>query len=179
METARLRLRQWKAQDREAFRLMGADPQVMRYFPALLSHDESDAMVQRIFDIIDQKGWGFWAVELKETREFIGFVGLHQQAQDSGIPNAPLVEIGWRLAQPHWGKGYAPEAAQAALKFAFEQLNLDTVYAFTALPNQPSQQVMMKLGVKNLQQDFNHPKLPQGHPLQRHCLYAIKRSDWR
>lgn len=173
----RLRLRQWKLEDRKVFRKMGKDPEVMRYFPTLLSFKEADQLAQRASDLIDQQGWGFWAVELLETNEFIGFAGLHRQDPESGIPCTPFVEIGWRLARPYWRKGYGYEAAQQALKYAFEVLSCEQIYAFTALINQPSRRLMTKLGMQNLKKDFDHPKVD--HPsLKRHCLYMIKEQEW-
>ena len=179
METDRLILRQWQASDYPVFAEMNADPQVMEYFPTPLTSAESNALADRLKALIVERGWGFWAVELKATGQFMGFVGLHSQDGDSGIPHAPLVEIGWRLSSIYWGQGYATEAAFAALDYAFEQLAVGQVYAFTALQNMPSQRVMQKLSMVNCQQDFDHPKLPDGHPLQRHCLYSIDRTKWR
>jgi RimJ/RimL family protein N-acetyltransferase len=176
LETDRLVLRQWKKSDYFAFAEMTADPLVMRFFPKVLSQIESDQLASKIESLINDNGWGFWAVELKETSTFIGFVGLHHQDQD--IPNAPFIEIGWRLSSKYWGVGYAPEAAQAALKFAFEELNETAVYAFTTTVNQPSRNVMTKIGMIDIKQDFNHPKISDDHELVRHCLYRISKEMW-
>lgn len=179
LETKRLRLRSWKAEDLPVFADMTADPEVMRYFPAPLSREESDAGARRIQGLISQRGWGFWAAELKETGEFIGFVGLHFQEEGVAIPNTPFVEIGWRLAKSHWLKGYASEAAREALRFAFEQNIADAVYAFTTLENIPSQKVMEKIGMSNTGQDFDHPRLlDKPSAVKRHCLYRITRDEW-
>ncbi|AJR06189.1 N-acetyltransferase [Photobacterium gaetbulicola] len=178
LETERLILRQWKREDYPDYARLNADPTVMMYFPAVLSRQESEAQAARITQLIAENGWGFWAAELKATGQFIGFVGLHRQDELSGIPNAPFIEIGWRLAKEYWGKGYAPEAARRALQFAFEQLSAPSIYAFTALPNTPSQRVMDKIGMTNIGQDFDHPKLPVGHHLRRHCLYQVTRETW-
>ncbi|SON52925.1 GNAT family N-acetyltransferase [Vibrio tapetis] len=178
LETERLILRQWKEEDKPGYAALNADSQVMRYFPALLSQAESDAQVDFIHSLIEANGFGFWAVELKSSGEFIGFVGLHKQLAPE-IPNTPMIEIGWRLSSEYWGKGYAPEAAEKALAFAFDELNLEQVYAFTALPNLPSQRVMSKIGMVNIDQDFDNPKLPKGHQLERHCLFEITSSHWR
>jgi RimJ/RimL family protein N-acetyltransferase len=177
LETTRLILRQWKKSDYIPFAEMSADPEVMRFFPEVLTRAKSDQLALDIETLIDNKGWGLWAVELKETTEFTGFVGLHYQNQD--IPEAPFIEIGWRLSSTYWGVGYAQEAANAALKFAFEVLNETAVYAFTTLENAPSRKVMSKLGMVNSNTDFNHPKLAKGHPLERHCLYKITDTIWR
>ncbi|MGF1701460.1 GNAT family N-acetyltransferase [Photobacterium makurazakiensis] len=174
IETDRLILRQWRDSDLAPFAEMNRDPKVMTYFPSLLSARESNELAERFQRLIVDKGWGFWALEQKNTGLFLGFVGLHFQEEGSGIPNAPLVEIGWRLCSSSWGNGFAPEAAKAALAFAFDTLNLSEVYAFTALQNLPSKRVMEKIGMHNTHQDFNHPKLPKGHPLERHCLYRIQ-----
>ena len=177
LKTDRLILRQWKKSDYSSFAEMTANPKVMRFFPAVLSKEKSDQMAHKIESLITERGWGFWAVELRNTSEFIGFVGLHYQDQD--IPNAPFVEIGWRLSSKYWGVGYAPEAAKEALRFAFEELNETAVYAFTTLENIPSRSVMSKLGMVNTEMDFNHPSIAKGHPLERHCLYKITETMWR
>ncbi|WP_414931208.1 GNAT family N-acetyltransferase [Vibrio europaeus] len=179
LETKRLRLRQWKDSDIEPYCQINANEQVMRYFPSVMTNEETLAQVGRARSYIDKNGYGFWAVELKSTQEFIGFVGLLAQSEESGLPNTPFVEIGWRLDSKHWGKGYAPEAAQAALEFAFTELKLEQVYSFTALPNLPSQRVMEKIGMINSGQDFDHPKLAKGHELERHCLFKITREQWQ
>lgn len=180
METSRLILRKWKSEDLQPYADLCADAKVMRYFVTPLSFEESRSREQAniIDNLIAERGWGFWAVELKSTGQFIGFVGLHYQDENSGIPNAPFVEIGWRLASEHWGLGYAPEAAQKALEFAFEELDSPKVYAFTTKTNLPSQRVMTKLGMTDTKQDFNHPKVAADHPLVRHCLYGITKQQW-
>lgn len=178
METERLILRQWNSADYPLFAELNADPLVMQYFPSPLTRAESDELATRIQNLITEKGWGFWAVELRSTGQFIGFVGLHEQDENSGLPNAPFVEIGWRLSSKYWGQGLAPEAAHKALEFVFNNLNAASVYAFTALENQPSQRVMSKIGMHNTNQDFNHPKLESGHRLERHCLYKISKEQW-
>lgn len=179
LQSQRLILRPWQSQDYPIFRRINQDTLVMRYFPSILSDQESDLLAERIDGLVEVNGWGFWAVELKHTGAFIGFVGLNRQEADSGIPNAPLLEIGWRLNSRYWGKGYAPEAANLALQFAFEQLNIDRVYAFTSLLNSPSIRVMEKIGMCNSFQDFDHPKLPKEHELARHCLYEIHQTQWQ
>ncbi len=179
METERLRIRDWQQSDYEPYAKLCSDSDVMRYFPHTLTKQQSDDQLDLMRRLIAERGWGFWAVELKATGQLIGFVGLHYQDENSGIPNAPFVEIGWRLAAEFWGIGYAPEAADKVLEFAFNHLKRSEVYAFTALPNQPSQRVMQKLGMENTGQDFNHPKLEADHPLERHCLYCITRQQWQ
>ncbi|WP_173911192.1 GNAT family N-acetyltransferase [Acinetobacter sp. Marseille-Q1618] len=175
LETHRLRLRQWQGSDLIAFAALNADPEVMQYFPKCLNSDESELLATRFHHLIHKHQWGFWAVELKENQKFIGFVGLH--AQPEQFTFSPCVEIGWRLAKQYWHYGYATEAAQACLAFAFEVLKLDAVVAFTAYPNLASAKVMQRLGMTYLY-DFNHPRLRQDHLLSRHVLYQIKHSEF-
>ncbi|MDR9468903.1 GNAT family N-acetyltransferase [Marinospirillum sp.] len=173
-ETPRLLLRQWQPEDREPFAAMNADPKVMKYFPRTFGREESDRIAQLCEELIRQLGWGFWALELKETGEFIGFTGLH--APTDPLPFVPCIEIGWRLAKSHWGKGYATEAARAALKVGFEQLHLEEILSFAAVGNQASVAVMQRLGMEFVEH-FEHPALPEGHPLRPHLLYKKVNPD--
>jgi RimJ/RimL family protein N-acetyltransferase len=173
LETERLLLRQWKPTDRAPFAAMNADPKVMRYFPAVLTRLESDAMADRCKALIAERGWGFWAVEHKATESFIGFVGLHIPSTE--LPFSPCVEIGWRLAAAYWRQGYATEAANAALDVGFVQLQLSEMVAFTAVVNEPSIAVMHRLGMHD-SGTFEHPALPIGHPLKPHRLFRTQRG---
>ncbi|HEY5602819.1 MAG TPA: GNAT family N-acetyltransferase [Gammaproteobacteria bacterium] len=175
-DTARLRLRQWRASDREPFAALNADPRVMEFFPSLLDRAASDALAQRCESIITEQGWGFWAVELKTNGEFIGFVGLNMPAYE--LPFSPCVEIGWRLAFQHWGKGFAAEAARAALQAGFEMLGFAEIVAFTAVQNVRSRAVMQRLGMREDAKTFDHPNIPVGSPLGQHCLYRLPRERW-
>jgi ribosomal-protein-alanine N-acetyltransferase len=172
LETERLSLRRWRESDREPFAALNADPEVMEHFPALLSRDESDALVGRIEEGFEERGFGLWAVEAEGT--FIGFTGLTVPRFTAGF--TPCVEIGWRLARRAWGYGYATEAATAALGDAFGRLGLEEVVSFTAVQNLRSQAVMRRIGMsRDLAGDFDHPVLPEGSPLRRHVLYRIRR----
>ncbi|SHG27100.1 Protein N-acetyltransferase, RimJ/RimL family [Microbulbifer donghaiensis] len=170
-KTERLQLRNWRDSDRAPFAGMNADPQVMEYFPALLSRAESDAGIDRQLAHFEKYGWGFWAVERLEDGAFIGFVGIKNVTDD--MPFAPAVEIGWRLGVKYWGHGYATEAARAALQVAFEQLKLPEVVSFTPLTNLRSQAVMERLGMQRDPDTFEHPLVPVGSLLRKHCLYRI------
>ena len=169
--TARLRLRPWQPADWPAFAALTADAEVMRHFPAPLSTAQSDALADELNRRIACQGWGFWAVEHLDTRQFIGFVGLNIPSAD--LPCSPCVEIGWRLARRWWGQGLASEAARAALEFAFTRLQLPEVVAFTAEGNMRSQAVMQRLGMQRDTATFEHPALPAGHPLRTHVLYRL------
>lgn len=177
LETKRLILRQWQNSDLPFFADIGADPEVMAFYPTLLDKSESDSMANKILTLISEQGWGLWAVEEKASRRFIGFVGLHKPT--AKLPCTPCVEIGWRLAKNAWRKGYATEAAEVALKFAFENLKLAEVFAFTTVTNKRSYRVMQRLGMTDMQQNFEHPIFPNKHPLREHVLYRITLPQWK
>ncbi|PLT21827.1 GNAT family N-acetyltransferase [Psychrobacter sp. MES7-P7E] len=175
IETERLYLRQWQASDFAPFAEMNADSKVMEYFPKLLTTSMSNAIAKKCQSLIDDNGWGFWAVSLKETDTFIGMVGLNHAHAD--MPFSPAVEIAWRLHNDYWGQGYATEAARASLDFAFVELEIEEVVAFTAVINKRSQLVMERLGMTNTQEDFYHPMLDLNHRLAEHVLYKITRHQ--
>lgn len=154
---------------------MSADPVVMEFYPAPSTREESDAAFDRWRSQIADQGWSNWAVEITQSREFIGFVGLTVPRRV--LPFSPCVEVGWRLARPHWGKGYASEAARAALAFGFDELTLDEIVSFTAIVNRRSRAVMDRIGMTNSGENFEHPAVPEGHPLRPHCLYRIGRPS--
>jgi len=176
INTPRLRLRQWKQNDFPAFARLNADPVVMAYYPDVMSTEESNAMASKIEALITKNGWGFWAVEKKDDKCFIGFVGLHEPTYD--LPVTPCIEIGWRLAKEYWGEGYATEAAKQALAVAFGELSLPEVYSFTSVSNTKSRAVMERLGMTNTNMNFEHPIIPEGNPLREHVLYKISKYDW-
>lgn len=170
LATPRLLLREWRAEDVAPFAALNADQEVMRYFPATLSAAETEAMLERNRLHFAQHGFGFWAAEAKETGELAGFIGLGICSFEAHF--TPCVEIGWRLASRFWNRGLATEGAAALLRWADEVLRLEEVVAFTAVENRPSRRVMEKLGMTRDQaDDFDHPRLPTGHPLTRHVLY--------
>lgn len=173
--TARLRLRQWTEADRAPFAAMGTDPRVMAHFPALIDRAESDAQINRQYQLIDATGLGFWAVETLASNRFVGFTGIKPVTIES--PIAGEFEIGWRLARDHWGMGYALEAARAALHIAFVERDLASVVAMTVAGNTRSWGLMERLGMtRRPDLDFEHPGLTPGHPLRPHIVYAIGRS---
>lgn len=172
-ETERLFLRQWRPADREPFSALNADPRVMAFFPAPLARAESDAVADRCEALIRERGWGFWAAELKTSGEFIGFVGLHVPSAE--LPFSPCVEVGWRLAFRHWGQGLATEAAKEALCVGFESLGLHEIVSFAVVGNRRSRAVMERLGMRE-SGTFEHPQVPAGIPLRLHCLYRLARD---
>ncbi|WP_253306918.1 GNAT family N-acetyltransferase [unidentified bacterial endosymbiont] len=177
IETARLILRHWRADDGAPLTLINQDPQVMEHLPKRLTPAETRAMIQRINHCIEQRGFGLWAVALKQSGVLIGFIGLSTPAFEA--PFTPCVEIGWRLSAAHWGQGYATEGAKTALAYGFTKLSLQEIVAFTIPENQRSLRVMQQIGMqRDHQGDFAHPKFPSDHRLSRHLLYRIQRSDW-
>jgi ribosomal-protein-alanine N-acetyltransferase len=172
--TARLILRRWQPEDLAPFAAMNADPLTMRHMPAVLTEAETRVLIDRFEAHHQQQGFGVWALEVPGVAPLIGYTGLQRVAFDA--PFVPAVEIGWRLAPKFWGKGYATEAAQAALRIGFEDLNLDQIVSFTVLANKPSWSVMERLGMTHdPAEDFDHPRLPVGNALRRHVLYRKKR----
>jgi RimJ/RimL family protein N-acetyltransferase len=172
LRTPRLVLRQWRQSDFDSFAALNADSEVMRFFPAPLTREESDALAKRAERDIAERGWGLWAVEVMESAPFIGFVGLAEPSFDAHF--MPAVEVGWRLSRDHWGNGYATEAARAAITFAFDDLGLDEIVSFTSEVNVPSRRVMERLGMTHdPRDDFDHPSVASG-PLRRHVLYRIR-----
>ncbi len=170
--TPRLRLRTWRASDLEPFAAMNADPAVMEHFPQVLSRAETREMMARIESFLARHGYGLWAVEVPGVAEFIGYVGLNAPTFEAAF--TPCVEIGWRLLAPHWGKGYATEAARAVRDHAFGTVGLKEIVAFTVPANVRSQAVMQKIGMtRDPAEDFDHPRIPAGHPLRRHVLYRL------
>jgi RimJ/RimL family protein N-acetyltransferase len=176
IQTPRLKLRQWQAADHAPFAAMNANPIVMEFFPALLTTEQSNAMADTIQAKMVRQGWGLWAVEILESGAFAGFVGLNEPGYP--LPFAPCIEVGWRLDKAFWGKGYATEAGNAALEFAFNTLELAEVVSFTAVLNQRSQAVMQRLGMTNQGQNFENPMVPAGDRLREHVLYKIDRTQW-
>jgi RimJ/RimL family protein N-acetyltransferase len=178
METGRLRLRRWRDEDREPFARMNDDAEVMEYFPAPLTRAESDELVDRIEAHFGEHGFGAWAAELRDEGTFIGFIGLAVPRFEAHF--TPCVEIGWRLAREHWGRGLATEGARAVMRYAFAELGLAELVSFTVPANVRSRRVMEKLGMTHDPgDDFDHPGLPDGHSLRRHVLYRISGDAWR
>lgn len=172
-ESDRLGFRMWEESDKEPFAKMNANEEVMKYFPKVLESKESDEFVHRIREHFKQNGYGLWVVEIKDTKEFIGFIGFLIATFEAEF--TPCVEIGWRLDNKYWNKGYATEGARACLEYGFNELNLERVYSFTAVINEPSQNVMNKIGLKKIG-EFLHPKVEEGSPLKHHVLYKIDKK---
>ncbi len=167
-------MRRWRDDDREPFAALNADPEVMEHFPAPLTRSQSDAMVDRIERAFDEHGYGLWALEVGQTGRFIGFTGLAWQRFEA--PFTPVLEVGWRLARHTWGHGYAAEAARRAVAEGFAVAGVDEIVSMTAVRNARSRAVMERLGMtRDPARDFDHPAVPEGHPLRPHVLYRLGR----
>lgn len=177
LSTARLILRGWREDDVPAFAEMNANPRVMEFMPGKLLPEQSAEMVDRISRGFTERGFGLWAVEIKESKTFIGFTGLSIPRFEAAF--TPCVEVGWRLAYNHWGQGYATEAARAAIRFGFEEKRLEEIVSFTTKANTRSRRVMEKLGMSHdPAEDFDHPSLPADHVIRPHVLYRLSQSQW-
>lgn len=169
LRTERLLLRRWRVSDRAPFAALNADPEVTRYFAQPLTRQASDRLAEWADADLERQGWGIWALEQLATGRFLGFTGLARPAFEA--PFTPAVELGWRLARSAWGFGFATEAARAAAAFAFDELDLKELVAYTAEPNVRSRAVMCRLGMRHdPADDFDHPHVPEGD-LRRHILY--------
>lgn len=175
-ESNRLGFRMWQETDRAKFSNMNAKKEVMRYFPKTLEREASDNFLDSIKKHFKTYGYGLWAVEIKNSKEFIGFIGLLNATFEATF--TPCTEIGWRLDNRYWHKGYATEGAKACLAYGFNRLNLDSIYSFTAEINQPSQNVMKKIGLEKVG-EFQHPNVMTGSVLKPHVLYKMDKKDFK
>ncbi|MDM0073773.1 GNAT family N-acetyltransferase [Variovorax sp. J2P1-59] len=174
--TQRLLLRQWRDSDREPYAALCADPVVMRFFASTLSRAGSDRDIDAWRGDIDNRGWGNWAAQTRDSGTFIGYIGLSVPRR--ALPFMPCVELGYRLAEAHWGKGYATEGSKAVLRLGFERLGLEEIVSFTTRLNLPSRAVMERVGMVNANEDFDHPAYPEGSAMRRCCLYRLSRERW-
>ena len=178
LETGRLLLRRWRAEDLGPLAELNADPEVMEHFPATLSRTEVALLLARLEAGFERDGYGFWAVELRGEPTLAGFVGLSPVPRD--FPLAPAVEIGWRLGRAHWGQGIAREAAEAALAYGFQTLGLEEIVAYTSTGNERSRRLMERLGMaRDASADFDHPRIAAGDRLERHVVYRIENATRR
>lgn len=173
LTTERLILRRWQESDRHPFASMNADPLVREFLGNLLTTEESYRAIDRFEAGFEQHDFGLCAVELRQDHSFLGFIGLSVPGFQA--PFTPCVEIGWRLAFPAWGHGYATEGARAMTAYAFGALKLESIVSFTAEQNLRSRHVMEKLGMTfDPSERFDHPNLPEDHLLRRHVLYRLR-----
>lgn len=178
MKTKRLILRPWKKEDLEPLSLMNVDSHTMEFLFNPLTLEESKARLEVYIRHIQDHGWGLWAVSVPGVSDFIGWIGLWSIGFDAHF--TPAVEVGWRLLPEFWGQGYATEGAEASLQYGFNILKLDEIVSITVPPNVRSKRVMEKIGMHtDPKDDFDHPKLSEDHPLKKHVLYRLKKSEWQ
>jgi len=176
LETEHLKLRQWKSEDYILYHELTSNQEVMRFFPKTLTKEQSNRAARKFENLIASRGWGFWAVELKSSGTFIGYAGLHVPA--TLFPFSPCVEIGWRVEDKYWKNGYVQEAGEEILSCAFEELNLDKIVYFTSLLNTQAEGVMQELGMRDIDENFKHPKMSTSYSLEEHRLFTINKKEW-
>lgn len=177
LRTERLILRQWKESDVLPYATLNADQRVMEFMLGTMTEAETRQSIENIKKHFDTHGFGRWAVEIADAEKFIGFVGINIPTYT--LPFSPCVEVAWRICADEWGKGYAPEAANEAMRDGFERVGLQEIVSFTTLTNLKSRRVMEKLGMQYCPaEDFDHPMVPEGHRLRRHVLYRMTQDAW-
>lgn len=178
LETQRLIMRRWQETDREPYAALNADPEVTEFLPSALTPEQSNQMIDRIEAGFDRHGYGLWALEVRETRQFIGWTGLAMQTFEAHF--TPAVEVGWRLARSAWGYGYATEAARAALTHGFEMAELTEIVSMATVSNIRSHAVMERLGMtRDPADDFDYPLVPVESPVRHAVLYRLSADRWR
>lgn len=173
LRTPRLLLRRWRDADRAPFAAMNADPEVMRFFPQPMGRVATDAWVDQLEERFETQGFGLWALQRLVEGDFIGFTGLNPLPP--GTPGAGEMEIGWRLTRFAWGRGYASEAARVGLRVGLVEAGLPAIWSLTAVLNEPSQAVMRRIGLIEHSR-FDHPRVPDGHPLQPHVAFRTENA---
>ncbi len=172
----RLGFRTWNIQDNKEFAKINADTDVMEHFPKTLSTEETSLFIERLQKHYEKNNYCYFATEIIETGELIGFIGLAYQ--DYKTEYTPETDIGWRLKKSSWGKGYATEGAKRCLDYAFKRLNLKKIIATCTIENKKSENVMKKIGMTK-KGILKHPKLSD-YPEYENCLiYSIENKNMR
>ena len=172
LDTERLILRDWRADDLDDFHRLGSDPQVMKTLGPLMTREQTAGFIKELQRRASRYGHTVWAVERKEDSRVLGFTGL---IRGQHTPIVGELEIGWRLASDCWGQGYATEAALASVEWARTHCPDPVLVAITSVGNRASRAVMERLGMRHVpERDFDHPKVPEGNPLRPHVLYEME-----
>ena len=171
-ETDHLYLRQWIEEDLTEYAKITSNKEIMRYFPKLLSREESDLAVQKFQNLLIQRDWGFWAVEEKESGKFLGYAGLHSPSTTFSF--SPCVEIAWRMHEESWNKTYILESGKVILDHALNELKMEEIVYFSSVLNKRAEAFVSSLGMLKQQETFSHPFVAKEHPLSEHYLYKIK-----
>ena len=183
LRSSRLLLREWRDEDRDPFAAMNREPQVMRYFPAVMERAASDAFVDRLQELHERLGYTLWVVEVLEsergTTPFAGFIGLMPPTFDPPFEHRePTAEVGWRLLPQWWGLGIATEGARASIAHGFDVVGLPEIISFTVVTNTRSLAVMERIGMRP-DGEFDHPRAEPDAHWRRHALYRIDPTDPR
>jgi RimJ/RimL family protein N-acetyltransferase len=176
IETGRLRLRPCVEADKPAFATILNTPAMMAEMGGVRSREDIDALVDKRLADQARHGFSYWAVELRETDALIGTCGIRIASNYPGTPVEGLHEMGWRIAEAHWGRGFATEAARATLDWAWRSLPMPTVAAWTTAGNRKSWRVMERLGMARTPGlDFVRPGYAASDPLGAMRVYTIAR----
>lgn len=174
-KSKRLGFRNWNENDLTELSKINANLEVMEHFPKPLTDKETTKFIQRLKNHYEKNGYTYFATEILESGELIGFIGL--AFQDYKTDFTPAVDIGWRLKKSAWGKGFATEGAKKCIEFAFNELNLNNVISTCTKKNYKSESVMKKIGMEKMG-EFNHPKLKE-YPEYENCVcYRINKNVW-
>ena len=171
-KSKRLGFRNWTKEDLNSFAEMNEDADVMEYFPKKLTKQETEEFIYRLLKHYNKHGYNYFATEILNSGEFIGFIGLAYQNYKTEF--TPATDIGWRLKKSAWNKGYATEGAKRCLKFAFMDLNIEKVISTCSQNNIKSENVMKKIGMIK-KGEFNHPKLKNHPSIEKYVCYEIKK----
>lgn len=171
----RLGFRNWVDSDFEKMHAINADPKVMEFFPSTRTEEETRVFIEKMRIRYINKSYCYFPVEKLENGAFIGFIGISEQHFESDF--SPCLDIGWRLAQTEWNKGYATEGAKRCLEYAFNYLGLDSLKATAPEINLPSIRVMEKIGMGKVK-SFDHPSLMKAGRLKRCVLFEIKNNTY-
>ena len=172
-ETEHLMLRQWREEDFSSYSKLTSNKDIMKFFPKLLTLEESNIAAKKFQQLIKTRGWGFWVVEEKVTKRFVGYAGLH--APKTLFPFSPCIEIAWRMQEQDWDNGYMLESGKAILELAFSKFHFDEIVYFSSIKNEKAKKYMLELGMVEDKKRFFHPFVDIGHDLSEHYLYRIKK----
>jgi len=172
LETEQFYLRQWCEEDFSSYNLLTSSQEVMKYFPKILTIEESRKAALKFQNLLATRGWGFWAIEEKRSGEFIGYAGLHSPS--TTFPFSPCVEIAWRMEEKYWNNGTVLELGKAILKYGLEELKLEEIVYFSSINNIQTKHIIESLGMVNQNMNFHHPFVSKEHELSEHYLFKIK-----
>jgi RimJ/RimL family protein N-acetyltransferase len=170
-KSERLGFRTWADNDLESMAAINSDPEVMKFFPNTQAKEHTKNFIERMSSQFKKRGYCYFAVEILKTKEFIGFIGLSRQTYEADF--TPCIDIGWRLKKDTWGKGFATEGAARCLEFAFSQLKLNQIFSIASIINEPSINVMKKIGMSKVK-DFEFSLLLNNEKLKKCVLYSIE-----